>query len=200
VITHLFFDIGGVLGTNGWDHEQRYVALDRFGIDRGDFEDRHKAIVASLEAGRITLGEYLASTVFFQPRDFTAEAFKDFMFGLSRPDPSVIAIARKLARPGLHLATLNNESEELNLHRIRSFGLHGIFGTFYSSCWLGTLKPERRIYELALAMSQADPAACVFIDDRERNLEPARALGMQAINLTGAEKLRADLATLGMNP
>ncbi len=79
MITHLFFDIGGVLGTNGWDHEQRYVALDRFGIERGDFEDRHKAIVASLETGRITLDEYLATTVFSQPRDFTPDAFKAFM-------------------------------------------------------------------------------------------------------------------------
>lgn len=199
-VTHLFFDIGGVLGTNGWDHEQRYQALDHFGIERAGFEDRHKAIVASLEAGRISLDEYLASTVFHRACDFTVAEFKDYMLALSRPDDATIALARGLARAGWRLDTLNNESEALNLHRLRVFGLRDIFGTFYSSCWLGVLKPERRIYELTLAMSQAAPETSVFIDDRERNLEPARTLGMQVVHYTGADQLRADLAALGVAP
>ena len=35
-ITHVFFDIGGVLGTNAWDHEQRARAAERFGLDLAD--------------------------------------------------------------------------------------------------------------------------------------------------------------------
>ncbi len=32
-LTHVFFDIGGVLATNGWDREQRARALQKFGIE-----------------------------------------------------------------------------------------------------------------------------------------------------------------------
>ena len=200
-ITHLFFDIGGVLGTNGWDHEQREQAFARFGIEKADFEDRHKEIVGSLEEGRITLHEYLASTVFHRPRTFAPDELEAFIFSLSHPDAETIALARALAATGRwRMATLNNESEALNLHRLRLFGLRDIFGTFYSSCWLGVLKPARRIYELALAMSQAEGGSSVFVDDRERNLGPARALGMHAIHYTGAAQLRADLAALGVAP
>jgi putative hydrolase of the HAD superfamily len=53
---------------------------------------------------------------------------------------------------------------------------------------------------VALAMSQADPAASVFIDDRERNLEPAGALGMHTIRYTDAAHLEQDLAALGVAP
>ena len=199
MISHLFFDIGGVLGTNGWDHEQRYAALDHFGLERGDFEDRHKAIIGSLEAGRISLGEYLAHTVFCRPQSFSPAEFRAHMLELSRPNEEVVEFAHALSRAGSwRMATLNNESEELNLHRIARFRLRGAFTAFYSSCWLGILKPERRIYELALSIAQADPRRSVFVDDRERNLDPARALGMQVVHYTDAVALQADLAALGV--
>ena len=56
-IRHIFFDIGGVLGSNGWDREQRARALKRFDLDAEDFEWRHKEVVAHWEEGRITLDE-----------------------------------------------------------------------------------------------------------------------------------------------
>jgi FMN phosphatase YigB (HAD superfamily) len=39
----------------------------------------------------------------------------------------------------------------------------------------------------------------VFIDDREQNLEPARALGMKTIRFTDAHRLRRELADLGVH-
>jgi HAD superfamily hydrolase (TIGR01509 family) len=63
---------------------------------------------------------------------------------------------------------------------------------------VGVLKPARRIYEVALAMAQAEPTASVFIDDRERNLEPAAVLGMRTIRFTDVVRLREELAGLGV--
>jgi len=198
-ITHVFFDVGGVLGTNGWDHDQRAGAAAHFGLDAHEFEETHSESAAMLELGRITLDEYLRTTVFYRPRPFTPDAFKACMLAQSAPYPETIELARGLARSGRYrMMTLNNESAELNQHRIERFGLRDIFLAFFSSCWVGVLKPARRIYEVALAMSQAEPAASVFIDDRERNLEPARLLGMRTIGFTDAARLKAELAELGV--
>jgi len=198
-VTHLFFDVGGVLGSNGWDHGQRTVAARHFGLEPAELEEMHSEAKAMLEMGRITLDEYLRTAVFYQPRPFTPEAFKQFMFAQSTPNPESIALARRLARTGRYrLMTLNNESAELNQHRIEIFGLRDIFSTFFSSCWVGVLKPARRIYEVALAMAQADPPASVFIDDRARNLEPARGLGMRTIGFRDAKTLREELAGMGV--
>jgi putative hydrolase of the HAD superfamily len=198
-VTHVFFDIGGVLGTNGWDREQRAAAVQHFGLDAADLEDRHVESVAILEQGRMTLDEYLGYAVFYRPRPFTAEQFKAYMLAQSRPFPESIDVVRGLVRTGRYrLMTINNESAELNQHRLEQFGLRDLFIAFFSSCWVGILKPAQRIYQVALAMSQADPEQSVFIDDRERNLEPARSLGMQTIRFTDAAKLRQDLAGLGV--
>jgi putative hydrolase of the HAD superfamily len=197
--THLFFDVGGVLGTNAWDHEQRQLAVRKFNLEEAAFDERHEEAVGTWESGGMSLEEYLRCTVFYRPRAFTPEDFTAFMRAQSAPFPEVIALARALARSGRwRLATLNNESAELNEYRLRHFALVDIFGAFFSSCWLGALKPARRIFELALALSQADPAASLFVDDRERNLDTARALGMTAVLYTDAERLRADLAALGV--
>jgi len=201
MITHLFFDVGGVLGSSGWGAAPRALAVERFHLDGADFDRRHREVVGQWEEGRLTLDEYLDCTVFDVPRPFAREEFKTFMLAQSAPHADTIAVARALAATGRYrLMTINNESAELNAHRLRHFGLAPAFTAFFSSCWLGVAKPSRRIYELALAMAQAEPGASVLIDDREQNLPPARALGMHAIGFTSAHALRRDLAALGVAP
>jgi putative hydrolase of the HAD superfamily len=201
VITHLFFDVGGVLGTSGWGSVARAAAVAKFGLDATDFDRRHREVVGQWEAGGLTLDEYLDCTVFDTPRPFTRESFAGFMREQSRPYQDSIALARALAATGRYrLMTINNESAELNAHRLRAFALAPTFTAFFSSCWLGVAKPSRRIFELALGMSQAEPSNAVFVDDRAQNLAPARALGLHALKFTTVDVLRGDLAALGVRP
>lgn len=195
----VLFDVGGVLGSNGWDREQRQSAIEHFGLDGEDFQYRHEETVGALEAGQIRLDEYLDVTVFCEPRGFSRDEFKAFMFAQSVAWPDSIAVARELARSGVaRMATLNNESAELNVHRIRAFGLGDIFPTFFTSCWLGVRKPTHEIYARVLGMTQADPERTLFIDDRIQNLTPAKALGIRTIHFRTADQLRADVQAQGL--
>jgi putative hydrolase of the HAD superfamily len=202
-INQIFFDIGGVLGTNGWDREQRAAAVERFHLDAEDFQYRHEETVGAFESGEISLDEYLDVTVFSERRHFTRDEFKRFMFSLSEPWLENLEVARRLRRSirgqptRVRMATLNNESRELNEYRIDHFGLCELFDVFFSSCWVGVRKPTHRIYQRVLGMTQADPERCVFVDDREQNLTPARALGMHTIRFTSAEQLARELMALG---
>jgi putative hydrolase of the HAD superfamily len=198
-ITALFWDVGGVLLSNAWDHTQRKQALDHFGLDESEFDDRHDMVVSSFERGKINLQEYLERTVFYRPRPFTLDDFKSYMLPLSQPNPAVLEFARSLANSGHYLmSTINNESTDLNLHRIRTFGLHQIFDLFVSSCFVGFRKPEKPIYRMALEITQRPPEQCCFIDDRALNLECAAKLGMHVIQMQNADQLRRDLQTLGV--
>ncbi len=199
-ITHVFFDIGGVLASNGWDRDQRQLALEKFGLDDTEFQSRHEEIVGSLEQGQIGLDEYLDIAVFHQPRSFSKAEFRSFLLALSTPHPDAIAVAKALARSSQYwMMTMNNEGEDLNVHRIRSFGLDAIFDAFLSSCWLGLRKPARGFYDRALGISQANPRESVFIDDRMQNLEPARALGMHIVHYRSPQLLTAELRELGLD-
>ena len=166
-------------------------------LNAEDFQWRHEEVIAEWEEGRITLDEYLDIAVFYTERDFTRDEFRDFMCAQSVPDQDTIDVARTLAKaPRYTLMTLNNESEELNIYRIDSFGIAEIFEAFVSSCWLGVRKPMRRFYNRALGIAHAEPASSLFIDDRQQNLTPARSLGMNTILFQSAKQLRSDLERL----
>ena len=121
------------------------------------------------------------------------------MLGLSQRLLEVLDLARALAGSGKYLmGTINNESRELNLHRIEKFGLREIFEIFVSSCFVGYRKPEKDIYRLALDITQKLPAQCCFIDDRDLNLESAQKLGMRTIQMQSGEQLRQELGKLGV--
>lgn len=195
----LFWDVGGVLLTNAWDHTERAAALEHFRLDEKEFDARHEVVVSSFECGEISLDEYLDRTVFYRERSFTRDEFRSFMFALSQPMPEVLAFARSLADSGRYfMGTLNNESRELNLHRIEKFDFRKIFRLFVSSCFVGLRKPESGIYKLAIEITQINPEECCFIDDRALNLESPAKLGMHTIQMRTLEQLREELAKLGV--
>jgi putative hydrolase of the HAD superfamily len=198
-IKALFWDVGGVLLSNAWDHTQRQQAIEKFGLEREEFSERHELVFSSFERGKISLDEYLDRTVFYRVRPFTRDEFKNYMYSLSISDEGALAFARELANSGKYLmGTINNESRELNAYRIEKFGLRSIFRVFVSSCYVGLRKPEEAIYKLTLDVTQQAAEQCCFIDDRALNLEVAKRLGMHTVEMHGAEQLRSELKKIGV--
>jgi len=200
-ITALFWDIGGVVLSNGWDESARAEAARRFSLDPADFTQRHRAAEGEFEAGAITLETYLDRTVFFRERPFNRDQFKDFMFAQSQEYKETRVLLDELtATRRYFIAALNNESEELNVYRIHKFDLARNFAVFFSSCYLRMRKPDPHIYRSVLGITHRTPEECIFIDDRLPNLEPARALGIGTIHFRSADELRASLAESGVGP
>ena len=199
MITTIFFDIGGVLLTDGWGHDSRRAAAEKFGLDWEEYSDRHEKVGHAIETNRMSLEQYLDRAIFYQPREFSREEFRAFIFAQSQPKPESIAIVAQLADSKNHfLATINNEVLELNLYRLEHFGLRRYFRVFFSSCFLGLRKPDEAIYRLALQVTQEAPANCIFIDDREVNLECPREFGLNTILFRDAAQLRVDLTEAGI--
>jgi putative hydrolase of the HAD superfamily len=195
----LFWDNGGVILTNGWDRGSRKLAVEKFHLDWTEFEDRHELMLNAFEQGDITLDEYLRRTVFYRERSYSLDDFKKFMFDQSQPFPQSLDFLKKLADTRRYMmASLNNESLEINEYRIRTFHLRDYFEGFFSSCYLRVRKPLAGIYTLALKITQRRPEECVMIDDRGLNLECAREIGMHIIQFQNVGQLQADLAKLGI--
>jgi len=198
-ITTIFFDIGGVLLTDGWGHASRRAAADKFGLDWDEYADRHEKVAHAIETNRLSLTEYLTRTIFFRPRPFTREEFRDYIFAQSKPHSETIELARRLvAKQRYFMATINNEILELNTFRIQEFGLRSLFPVFFSSCFLGIRKPDEAIYRLALAVTQRRAEECLFIDDREVNLECPREMGLQTILYQSVSQMQDSLRQNGV--
>ncbi len=201
--TTIFWDIGGVLLTNGWDHNQRKDVFDQFalsGEDRDVFEQRHAVENDAWEKGAIDFDQYLQRTLFFQPRPFTPAAVKQAIEAGSTllPDSAMSILEELHARAEVRMGQLNNESRELNDMRLQRFGLRKILSVFICSGYVNLRKPDPAIYRLALEVVQAPASETIFIDDRQKNADAASALGMRGIQYTGSAALRAELAQLGL--
>jgi putative hydrolase of the HAD superfamily len=182
LISTLFVDIGGVLLTNGWDHNIRAQAAEKFGLDYAEMNERHHLTFDTYEEGKLSLDEYLNRVVFYQERSFSREEFKAFMYAQSQPFPEMIELMRELkTQYGLQIAAVSNEGRELTVYRVKQFKLGAFIDFFISSCFVHYRKPDADLYRIALDIAQVRPEQVVYIDDRPMFVEVAQGLGIQSI-------------------
>lgn len=185
----LFLDIGGVLLTNGWDHSQRAEAIKHFGLDPVEFQDRHKSCYDLHEQGKISLDEYLDKTVFYESRPFAKEEFRQYMRSLSKPDWQMIRMVKEFkGKTKIRMAVISNEGRDLIEYRIRVARMDEFIDDFFVSCFVGFQKPDSRIFQAALDITQMDKKDVLYIDDRPNLVEAANKLGIPAFVNEGVEK------------
>lgn len=195
--TTLFLDVGGVLLTNGWDHHMRQKAAQKFQLDYDEMNGRHALTFDTYEIGKITLDEYLKRVVFYQPRSFTLEEFKEFMYAQSQPHSEMLHWIRETkAKHPFRTVVVSNEGRELMLQRIKRFKLKEFVDIFVCSCFVGLRKPDEEIYRIALDTAQVDPKEVIYIDDRPMLAEIGSKLGMKSIQHKTLEQTQAQLISI----
>jgi putative hydrolase of the HAD superfamily len=198
-ITALFLDIGGVLLTDGWDHQARKRAAADFKLEWAEVEGRHRLNFDIYEEGKLTLQEYLGRVVFYQKRPFTQAQFRRFMFAQSKPHPDMIALVAQLkVRHGLKIVVVSNEARELNAYRIRKFKLDRFVDSFITSCFVHVRKPDADIFQLALDIAQTPAQNVLYIEDTPMFVQLAEGLGIRSILHTNYRSTRAKLASFGL--
>jgi putative hydrolase of the HAD superfamily len=199
LVTSLFMDIGGVLLTDGWGHKFRKLAVKEFNLNIEEMENRHSMTFETFEIGKLTLEEYLNLVVFYQPRSFTQTQFQEFMFALSESYAKMIELISRLkAKYGLKILAVNNESRELNAHRIQKFRLNELVDSSISSCYVGLRKPDADIFRLALDIAQVTAEQVIYIDNTQMFVQIAEDIGIRSIWHTDYKSTREKLASFGL--
>ena len=91
-------------------------------------------------------------------------------------------------KPRAQLILLSNTNIWHFTHAKRTFRILDEFDTSVPSYQIGLMKPDRRIYQVALRFAR-HPERVLFIDDIAENVEAARQLGIRGFHFTGAEEL-----------
>ena len=199
-IKTVFWDIGGVLLTNGWDKNQRTRVLTRLGVDLDDYEARHEEANYLWERGLSTAKHFFKVTVLNQNPSLTFDELWPQVCAESKVlHPECLDLLGELGDRGeVHIATLNNESRELNAYRLDAFRLRSFFDYFLCSGYVHEMKPHPDIYRTAIGISGHLAETALLIDDKVENCEAAIACGMQAIRFESPARLRDELAQLGL--
>jgi HAD superfamily hydrolase (TIGR01509 family) len=192
-IRTLFWDLGGVVLTNGWDRNQRTRVLSRLGVDLDAYEEVHERANYYWERGLMTAKDFFAQTV------LNANPKLNLTFDILWPQvcaeskvlyPQCLDMLSELKRQGKYrIATLNNESRELNSYRLDAFKMRSLFDYFICSGYVHEMKPMPGIYRSAIDISGFDAKTALFIDDKEENCEAAKAVGMNVLHFESPGQL-----------
>ncbi len=114
----------------------------------------------------------------------------------SNVNPEMIRWLECLSEAGLKTALLSNMISDMAVHARQKFPWLSKLTYHVLSCEVGLIKPGKAIYERCLEGLQVTPWEALFVDDKEINVQAARALGITSIQFQSVGQLRDELAAL----
>src|SRR4051794_16989460 len=112
--------------------------------------------------------------------------------GWSHVEPASVDLLGALAGAGVPLALLSNApSSFARFAERQAWARHFQVRVFSGD--VGLAKPDPQIFELLLARLDAPASECLFFDDRQSNVDGARAAGLPAHRWQGVDPARAVL-------
>jgi putative hydrolase of the HAD superfamily len=141
-----------------------------------------------LETGRLTEADFLDQVAAaLEPelgRPPEMHGFREIYFDALEPNEPMVELMRELRDRGFRMALLTNNVREWEPLWRALLPVDEIFELVVDSGFVGTRKPERRIYELTLERLGGGISAsdCLFVDDVAVNVEAARELGMTGVH------------------
>ncbi|MFX1594045.1 MAG: HAD family hydrolase [Promethearchaeota archaeon] len=214
-IKHFIFDFGGVL------IEKTFVLKNLLDIIESDLKisiprDENsyiRKIKRGLSSGRITTQEFLEK-IFdkyyypFQkkdgalpPKKVNAEYYVELWFDLysqvTNISSDMAEIIERLHQADYTVSLMSN-THDIHAKSNMLRGFYDIFDNVFLSNEIGFIKPDLDKYKYVLKKLDTKPKRCIFIDDKIRNLVPARELGIIVIRFESFNKFKEQLNELGI--
>lgn len=115
----------------------------------------------------------------------------------SRINQSMIDWLEALHTAGIPTAILSNMTHSMKAFMLENFTWLRYFNCHVFSCDIQVIKPSAAIYRRCLDCLGSAAEETLFIDDRQVNIDGARAVGIQGIRFQSVEQLRRDLEGIG---
>lgn len=184
MIKAIIFDCFGVLYPDAsWDF---FNSLK----DTGKLT-REKLLVHNEQAdlGKISEEEYYS--YYSEQTGIPVQSIKDGVYANFSLNKDVFEVLKKMADQ--YKIGLVTNAAVFDMFMLKRDGVEKYLNSIIVSASVGVTKPNPRIYMLSATELEVEPAECIFIDDRQRNLDGAIKAGMKSILFKNAEQLNADL-------
>jgi epoxide hydrolase-like predicted phosphatase len=189
----VFFDLGGVILRTEYEAPREYLA-GRLGLP---YEDLVRIVFESDTARQASLGQIgtqqhweAVAARLGRPADEVA-ALRDQFFGGDVLDRQLLDFIRSL-RSSRRTGLISNGWPDLRDYITRN-RFEDAFDVLIISAEVGLMKPDHRIYELALQHMQVSPGQSVMVDDMPANVAAAKDLGMHGIVFKDATQVQREL-------
>ena len=195
-IRAIFFDLGGVILRTEYQTPRQYLA-ERLNMEYDDLvrlvfesETSRKASI-----GALTADEHWAALMVRLKRPASeTQRIRDEFFGGDVLDHELIRLIRALHgkyKTGL----ISNAWNDLRQY-IAKQKFDDAFDGITISAEVGVVKPEAKIYHVALEQVQVQASEAVFVDDFQANIEGCEKIGMQGILFKDPDEVKQKLKAL----
>jgi putative hydrolase of the HAD superfamily len=192
----VFFDWGGVIARTEYQAPRQHLA-ERLGME---YEDIVKIVFDSPSSDRASVGEISAEEHWAQvtkrlrrPASETETIRKEFFAG-DVIDREIVDYLRSL-RSDYFVGLISNAWSDMRDY-ITGQKIEDAFEHMVISAEVGVMKPQARIYQIALEQAGVSPNEAVFVDDFYKNIEGCQAVGMHGIHFQNPEQAMNELKQL----
>jgi epoxide hydrolase-like predicted phosphatase len=195
-IKAVFFDLGGVIVRTEFQAPRQQLA-ERLGMEYEDLSkivfDSDSGIRASM--GEITSADHWALVLKRLKRPASEiSLIRDEFFAGDIVDRTLVEYIRSL-RGKYKTGLISNAWSDLRDFVVRE-KFDDAFDTMIISAEVGAMKPEPKIFQIALEQFGVKPKEAVFVDDFYINIEGCEKVGMKRIHFKDVESTLQQLKKL----
>lgn len=197
MLKNLIFDWGGVLSVS--QHKEAVKRFSDLGLPNAEkyFEEGKNwgGIFGEVESGTISVPDFLKEVSLMCGKSISFEDIAYAWWGFfDHLTPGILQQLEEWKETGYKLYILTNNNpfmmSYINGDQFAPEGrpFRSYFDKIYVSCEIGMAKPDKEIYEYVLKDGGMKAEETIFADDRQQNLEGAKAAGMQTYFVENAEE------------
>ncbi len=194
MIRAIAFDWGGVFTEGTFDQSAIVALAERMGIEPTSIERPYLDLMAEFETGAFDLAGFHARFVEATGTELDEPTFAETFLGAVRERTAMFAVLGAI--PADYTVGMLSNNVPVLCDRVRDDARMQRIERFVFSNEIGVRKPDPEAFAALTDALDVPPQATVFIDDAERNIVAARALGYAAIHLVELDAFLAEWRAL----
>jgi FMN phosphatase YigB (HAD superfamily) len=199
MIEVIYFDLGKVIVD--FDHSraaQELLKVSPLSLNEAMAVLSDSALVLEYERGKLSSEELYRKVCRALQMEVSMERFRDLWGSMFLPEPLLSEAFLLALKKKYRLMLLSNTNELHFDFLLQHYPLLRLIEERLLSYQVGCLKPETRIFELAVGKARVAAQSIFFTDDRPENVESARRVGIQALQFQSESQLRLGMISQGI--
>jgi len=199
MIEVVYFDLGKVIVD--FDHSraaQELLKLTPLSLKEAMAVLSDDELVSEYETGRLSSQEHYRKVCRRLQMEVSIEKFRELWGSMFLPEPLLSESFLQDLKKRYRLMLLSNTNEIHFDFVIQNYPILRMIEERLLSYQAGCMKPQARIFELAIKKAGVAPENIFFTDDRPENIEAAQRSGIQALLFQSETQLKRDMVSRGM--
>jgi len=199
MIEVVYFDLGKVIVD--FDHSraaQELLKVTPLSLKEAMAVLSDGELVSEYETGRLSSQEHYRKVCRRLQMEVSIEKFRELWGSMFLPEPLLSESFLQDLKKRYRLMLLSNTNEIHFDFVIQNYPILRMIEERLLSYQAGCMKPQARIFELAIKKAGVAPENIFFTDDRPENIEAAQRSGIQALLFQSETQLKRDMASRGM--